>query len=283
MCRFIAYLGRPIPVDEVLFQPKNSLVHQSVHAKEIDIPLNGDGFGVGWYNLEISSDPALFTSILPAWNDRNLRYISPKIFTSCLMSHVRRAVEGGLSQFNCHPFHHGRFLFMHNGEVGQFGKIKRALQQCLSDSVFAWIKGQTDSEHLAALFLENFYQMKAHYNVDDFAKVFLASLAQLNKLRAEHGVTKAALINFVVTDGRSLLAVRYTSDEASPASTLYYSAGDSLNVTDGICHLPKTKAENGAVLVVSEKLDSHENEWIAIPQNQMLLVNDDLSLQMQEI
>ena len=51
MCRFIAYLGKPITADELLLKPVNSLVHQSYSAGEMSEILNGDGFGLGWYGL----------------------------------------------------------------------------------------------------------------------------------------------------------------------------------------------------------------------------------------
>ena len=40
-------MGSPIIIDKLLYQPKNSLINQSVNAKEIEEPLNGDGFGIG--------------------------------------------------------------------------------------------------------------------------------------------------------------------------------------------------------------------------------------------
>ena len=285
MCRFTAYIGKPIILAEVLFQPKNSLIRQSMHAREMadKDPTNGDGFGVGWYNPEISSDPALFTSVLPAWNDQNLLYISPKIYSSCFLAHVRAASQGGVSQFNCHPFHYQRFLFMHNGTIGGFSILKRHIRHLMSDPIYDWVKGQTDSEHFAGLFLENFFKQKVHYHIEEFAKIFIMTLHQINKLREKYEVKETAYINYVISDGRSLLAARYTSDLKEGASTLYYSAGDSLCIQDGICHMHKKKSEDGAVLVVSEKLDSHQADWQEVPINQMLLVDDDLSIKTMKV
>ena len=96
MCRFIAYLGRPIIVDELLLKPPNSLVHQSFGAEEMSQTLNGDGFGLGWYVHSISQIPGLFRSISPAWNNHNLLYNAPLIQTDCMFAHVRAASEGCL-------------------------------------------------------------------------------------------------------------------------------------------------------------------------------------------
>jgi predicted glutamine amidotransferase len=57
MCRFIAYLGRPIFVDELLLKPPNSLIHESYEAEEMTQTLNGDSFGLGWHMHYISQNP----------------------------------------------------------------------------------------------------------------------------------------------------------------------------------------------------------------------------------
>ena len=160
MCRFIAYLGRPIIVDELHLKPANSLVHQSYGAEEMSQTLNGDGFGLGWYVHNISERPGLFRSISPAWNNNNLLYNAPLIQTDCMFAHVRAASEGAISEANSHPFHYEQFLMMHNGVVPQFAKIKRRLLSLLSDELFLWIKGQTDSEHVFALLMQHLNDMK---------------------------------------------------------------------------------------------------------------------------
>lgn len=285
MCRFVAYIGRPLILDEVLFQPKNSLVNQSVHAREMqgEEPLNGDGFGLGWYNPEINDEPALFTSIHPAWNDRNLRYITPKIISNCFMAHIRAASQGGVTQFNCHPFHHHRFLFMHNGNVGGFTKLKRHIRHKLSDDIYDWVKGQTDSEHIAALFLQNFYQDKKHFLVTDIANTLVKTFKELLQIHDKYGSKEPCYLNYVITDGRSLVATRYTTSYKKDASTLYYSYGDHFTCEEGVGHIVKSAGSTSAVLVASEKLDRHKSEWHEIPVNHMLLVNDDLQIDIQPI
>ncbi|MGH7456197.1 MAG: class II glutamine amidotransferase, partial [bacterium] len=145
MCRFLAYKGAPITLDNLLFQPKNSLIHQSYKAQERPEPLNGDGFGVGWYVPELDPEPAVFVSTTPAWNNRNLRYNASKVRSGCIFAHVRAASVGSVSEANCHPFHYQKFLFMHNGNIGGFKVIKRHLRNRLSDELYDWIHGQPDS------------------------------------------------------------------------------------------------------------------------------------------
>jgi glutamine amidotransferase len=131
MCRLMAYLGSPIIIDKLLYQPKNSLVNQSVNAKELEEPLNGDGFGIGWYAKEINLEPVTFVSVHPAWSNRNLKNLAPKVSTDCFIAHVRAASVGEVSESNCHPFQYKNLLMMHNGGVENFSNIKRKLREPL--------------------------------------------------------------------------------------------------------------------------------------------------------
>ena len=160
MCRFLSYIGTPIVVDELLVKPVNSLINQSYDAEEMSEPLNGDGFGLGWYNKEVRSYPGLFRSITPAWNNQNLLYNASLLKTKCLFAHVRAASVGGITEFNCHPYHYKEYLMMQNGGVKNFQLIKRELLSLLSDHFFHWIKGQTDSEHIFALLMQTLSKLK---------------------------------------------------------------------------------------------------------------------------
>src|SRR5688572_25004900 len=104
MCRFVAYIGKEdMLLAELLAKPNNSLIKQSLLARESRTPTNGDGFGVGWYT-PFDKTPALFTSLSPAWNDQNLAYLAKKTRAPLFFAHIRAASTGGISQFNCHPF-----------------------------------------------------------------------------------------------------------------------------------------------------------------------------------
>ena len=97
MCRFLAYLGAPISMGELLYDPSDSIIKQSYAAREIEEPLTGDGFGVGWYHHDRSPDPAVFVSVTPAWSNRNLRSMAPKVCSGCIVAHVRAASVGSVS------------------------------------------------------------------------------------------------------------------------------------------------------------------------------------------
>lgn len=276
MCRFIAYRGKAILLDEVLHKPKNSLINQSAQAHEAEEPLNGDGFGVGWYMKDIDPEPGLFVSVRPAWNDRNLRYLCSKIQTTCFFAHVRAASAGEVSEANCHPFHFKKFIFMHNGGIGDFQRLKRLIRRKLSDEIYDWIRGQTDSEHLFALVLENLKNRDANPTVEDLTAALEITIREIQQMKKELGLSESCYINCVLSDGDVMVAARYVSDLNEEASTLYYSEGHAYHCKDGVCTLKRGPSGEHAVLIVSEKLTMSRTEWREIPTNHFLVIDQDL-------
>jgi predicted glutamine amidotransferase len=284
MCRFLAYRGKPVLLDEILHKPTNSLIKQSAQAHEAEEPLNGDGFGVGWYTPEIDDEPGLFVSVRPAWNDRNLRYMCRHIATPTLFAHVRAASEGEVSESNCHPFHFKRYLFMHNGGIGGFQKLKRQIRRRLTDEIYDWVRGQTDSEHLFALFLENLPTRNGKSSAQEMAHALEKTIQEIARLKAEAGITEECYINCCVTDGESMVAIRYVSDTREKASTLYYSEGHHYECDGGVCRMvPMKGIGEHAVLIVSEKLTDSPADWKEIPTNTMCLVDEKRKVKIQPI
>lgn len=278
MCRFIAYLGKPILLSDVLYKPKNSLIQQSVHAREIDEPLNGDGFGVGWYAHHIDNIPAVFRSVQPAWNDLNLKYLSQKTLSTSFFAHVRAASSGSnVSLANCHPFRFKEWMFMHNGDIGDFIQIKRYLRRELSDEVYEWVKGNTDSEHFFALFLDEIIKQKMTFTVENVAILLPEVINKIAFIKKAHNLSSPDYINAVVTNGFSMVAVRYVSSHKYKASSLHYAIGSDFEFKNGACHVISAKPnEQKLVFISSEKLNNYQHEWQDVPENAMLLVNDEL-------
>jgi len=266
-------------MDEILYGPKNSLIHQSISANEMDEPLNGDGFGIGWYAHDIGDEPGLFTSIRPAWNDRNLRYLAQKIKSKSFFAHVRAASTGFVNETNCHPFHFKKFLAMHNGDIEGFNVIKRYVRRELSDELYDWVKGQTDSEHFFAMFFNNLKEISANPTLDDMVTAMKKTLARITELKKEHGAEGDDFINCAITDGKIMLAMRYVSNPKEKASTLYYAQGARFECHNGVGHMVPAKSnEDKSVLVVSEKLTNIEKDWTEIPTNSIVTVNEALEV-----
>ena len=134
MCRWLVYSGDPILLESILFEPKHSLIDQSMSSKSAETPTNGDGFGVGWYGMQ--AYPGLFRSIRPAWNDFNLRDLASQITSPLFLAHVRATSQATVQETNCHPFRHGNWLFVHNGEIFEIEKVRRDLLFAVAPALF---------------------------------------------------------------------------------------------------------------------------------------------------
>jgi glutamine amidotransferase len=282
MCRLMAYKGTPIIIDNLLYKPKNSLINQSLHAREIEEPLNGDGFGLGWYVPEVNYEPVTFVSVNPAWSNRNLRNLAPKIKTDCMVAHVRAASVGEVSESNCHPFQYKNLLMAHNGGIEDFQLVKRKIREPLTDELYSWIKGQTDSEHIFAYFLNHLLQNHKNINTDAVADSFEHTFGFVNKLMNEAGIKEAAYLNMIVTNGLFIVATRWCSDSNEEPLTMYHSEGSRYVVEDGITRLEAPEDDDHAVLVVSEKLTDGP-EWTLIPKNHLVMVEQNLNVRIRPI
>jgi glutamine amidotransferase len=115
MCRWLAYSGSPLLLEELLLKPAHSLIDQSLHSKLGATTTNGDGFGLGWYGAE--ETPGIFHSTDPAWNNHNLRELAQHLTSRLVFAHIRASTGTAVQRTNCHPFRYGRWLWMHNGAI----------------------------------------------------------------------------------------------------------------------------------------------------------------------
>jgi glutamine amidotransferase len=244
MCRWLAYSGRPIHLETLVSRPHHSLVHQSHAATECKVATNGDGFGVGWYGA--FEEPGLYRDILPAWSDDNLRHLCRQIASGLFFAHVRASTGTATSRANCHPFAAGRWMFMHNGQIGGWERVRRRIEAMLPDSRYAERRGTTDSE---AIFLMADEARLAR----DPVGAIRAVLADVRAAMREAGVEEPLRFAAALTDGRMLYAFRYASDDRPP--TLYWREID------------------GDVTVVSEPLDGDREGWRAVSPDSALVVS----------
>lgn len=287
MCRLLCYMGRrPVLLEDVLIKPVNSLVHQSLKARETDILTNGDGFGLGWYVPEISDEPALFTSIMPAWSDRNLLSLTSKIKSKSFFAHVRAASAGGVTQYNCHPFVAGRWMWMHNGCIDNFMVLKRHLRHILEDDIYHWIKGDTDSEHLFALWLQ-LSKHKDLSNLQSVVAVLKETFERVQSLGCQFHATGPSYFNVCLTDGARLIVSRYSTDLDDPGLTMHYAQGERLippmqDIQNEALMKP-VKENIGCVLVSSECLSNVATEWHMLPPQHVLCVDQGLKIEVQSL
>src|SRR5919109_3882375 len=153
MCRWLGYFGNPVRPDWLLYRTGHGLIDQSLSAREMDQPINGDGFGLGWYGT--APLPGIYSNTAPAWSDRNLRELCSQLETPLFLAHVRASTGTPVQETNCHPFRHGRWLFVHNGFIAGFHLLRRDLMLAIEPALFADVHGSTDTEvvfHLALTF-----------------------------------------------------------------------------------------------------------------------------------
>lgn len=274
MCRFTLYLGPAIRLSTLLIEPSHSLIHQSFHSAERKEPLNGDGFGVGWYAPRLSREPGVFRSISPAWNNRSLHSIARVVASPCVLAHVRAATPGSeVHAANCHPFVHGRYLMMHNGFIGAFRQVRRRLLRDLADEPFGMIRGSTDTEHMFGVFIDELLKEGDPGDEPDPARALAARLAgTISRVLAivhEAGSGEPSFLNVAVSDGERAAISRFTSHPGDPPDSLYYLAGELYEPTARE-FLQRSEVEPGpAVVVASERLTSDAG-WRPVPPNHII-------------
>jgi predicted glutamine amidotransferase len=248
-------------MDEALFKTQHGIVDQSIHARMGAEPTNGDGFGVGWYGT--SGDPAIYRSVAPAWADANLRELAGHIESPLFLVHVRAAIGSPVQQTNCHPFRHGRWLFVHNGYIAEFDILRRDLMLAIDPGLFAAVQGSTDTEvvfHLALTFgLE-----------DDPIAALEATVRLIEETATRHGVEAPVQASFGASDGERLWAVRYAS-EGRPRSL--FASTD----VDAIRHLHPDNPRFQRLspddrLIVSEPFSDLPGVWQEVPPSTAVTV-----------
>lgn len=273
MCRFVLYLGHPVSLSSLITESENSLIHQSFASKEREEPLNGDGFGVAWYAPEISHDAARFRMITPAWSSQNLRHLARITRSACVLAHVRAASEGlPVTETNTHPYVHGRYAFMHNGEIGDFARIKRALLDGLDDEAYHMIEGTTDSEHLFALFLDRRLRDTKNDPHEALAAALEGAVSDVLRLAAAAGVDEPSYLNVAISDGTSAVVCRYTNGPEADAPSLHWHSGKRYHCEAGVPKLLDAEIGAHAVIVASEAL-THDDQWKIVPPNHLVVIS----------
>lgn len=283
MCRFTLYQGPRIRLSALVTEPENSLIHQSFQSQEREEPLNGDGFGVAWYTPRATDGPALFRSITPAWNNANLHELSRVVESGLILAHVRAATQvRSVSEANCHPFTHGRFAFMHNGDVGGFARVRRHLLRELSDVAFEAIDGATDSEHAFALLLDHLLPLGDEPNLAQLVAAVREMMARLLDLVETHAPGEESYLNFALTNGRSTVVTRFTTEADYPGESLHLHRGRRYVCEGGVCRMIAPEQDGGAVIVASERL-SADPGWETVPRNHLVAISEERDVRLEPL
>jgi glutamine amidotransferase len=256
MCRWLAYSGSTVLIEELLLKPKHSLIDQSLHSQLGAETTNGDGFGIGWYG--VGETPGVFHSVEPAWNDRNLRDLAAHIRSSLVFAHIRASSGSPVQQTNCHPFRHGRWLWMHNGVIRDFHEVKRELVLAVDPSLYSEIEGSTDSETFFFLALTLGLE-------DDPPTAVERAVGLIEDVGRRHGVEHPIQMTVATTDGRRVWGFRYSSEGQS--RSLFYSTAVSTlreqHPDNAVLH----QLSDESRLVVSEPVGDLAGAWNEVPES----------------
>jgi glutamine amidotransferase len=177
---------------------------------------------------------------------------------------VRASTGTPVQQSNCHPFHHGRWLFVHNGFIDRYARLRRDLMLAVDPQLFERIEGTTDSELLFFLALT--------LGLDDEPLPALERMAgTVETIGRRHGVADPLQMTLGLSDGERLYAVRYASGAVQPNSL--YVSNDARDVRllypeiERLQHL-----SDEARAVVSEPLADLPGLWRDVPPSTALVV-----------
>ncbi|MBW5441420.1 class II glutamine amidotransferase [Vibrio cholerae] len=237
MCRWLAYQGSPIYLEQLVYQPEHSLVHQSLEARKAVTRVNADGFGLGWYTER--STPGRFHEVLPAWGDENLRSLAHHIRSHRFMAHVRSSTGTQVSRSNCHPFMYNHWMFLHNGQIGDYYAVKYELERSLPEHLYIRRIGTTDSELIFLLMLKNGLER-------DPVAAIRQTIAEIEALMVVKSVVLPFKASICLSDGQQFWLVRYSTDGQPP--TVY------------------RKPWQDGIILASEPLDACPNWLLVEPQ-----------------
>ena len=261
MCRWLAYSGTSIRLEELLVKRDRSLIDQSLHSRLGATTTNGDGFGVGWY--DDGNEPHVYRSVHPAWNDRNLRELAAGVSSPLFLAHIRASTGTAIQETNTHPFRYGRWLWMHNGLIRDFARVKRDLVLAVDDSLYTSIEGTTDSETM--FFLALTFGLES-----DPIGAVERMVGFVERTGRDHGVELPIQMTIATSDGESIWAFRYSS-EGESRSLFFSTRLDHLKAlypeSDELASL-----SDETRVVVSEPLGDLAGAWNAVPESHVGIV-----------
>lgn len=289
MCRALLYLGEPVVLDDLLFQPDSALVKQTYMPKMLHL-LNLAGFGMRAWDPSSRNPEQPFSyasDSLPVF-DRNLKGLAEKIAAACVLAHVRGvpySTRVEIAPHNVHPFQFAGvpLALAHNGDLARFAEMKPLLMAHVKPQFAAQIRGTTDSEWIYALVVSALGNPYARPEAGELHGAVMSALRILREVRAKLGIATVSPVNLFLTDGVQLAAARYTFDfgcyPADPAEfvaghlnyySLWYTAGRSYGLHEGEWKMTGGAENATSVLVASEPLTRDTAAWVEVPEYSML-------------
>jgi glutamine amidotransferase len=286
MCRALLYLGQPVLLDKLLFQPDSALIRQSTMPRMLNM-LNLAGFGMRAWDPRSHQPEAPFayrSPSLPVF-DRNLKNLAEKVRAACVLAHVRgvaysSAVE--ISLQNVHPFQFEGlpWCLAHNGDLAGIADMKRLLARHVKPEFLPRIRGNTDSEWIYGLFVSQLPDARLPAGEAEVFGAIERTLAVIRETRAQLGIALSSSVNLFITNGSQLAAVRYCFDfgcyrtddpdkvhEANLSYlSLWYTLGRDYDLHDGEWKMTGGAERADSIIVASEPLTKDTAAWVELPE-----------------
>ncbi|MGC4772789.1 ergothioneine biosynthesis protein EgtC [Micromonospora sp. DT44] len=238
MCRHLVYLGPPVTVAALLFEPAYALVRQSWAPRDMrgGGTINADGFGVGWYPDD--GPPVRYRRAQPIWSDPTIAELAAVTRAGAVLAAVRSATVGmAVVDGAAAPFAEGRWLFSHNGVIRGWPDSMVPLAAGLPVRDLLTLDAATDSALLWALVR---HRLRAG---DDPAEAVGRTVVEVA------AAAPGSRLNLLLTDGRRAVAT---------------AVGHALSVRAGA----------GSVVLASEPHDDDAG-WRPVPQQRLVTATAD--------
>lgn len=233
MCRLFAVRAdRPVKIDRAF----SALRQQALEHK--------DGWGIARFD---DGEPHVEVNVTPAHACARFATLGDTLETRSLLTHIRLASVGSVTEVNAHPFVADGFAFMHNGTVAQFKHHRQAIAQHVAPRHLARVRGETDSELCFALFRTELERSTGRA-IDDLFRALAKVMTTVGAITDVH--EHASAMNFMVSDGVRVAATRR-------GRTLF------------------SHAETGCCVIASERL--WNGEWVEVPENGLIGLDETLS------
>ena len=204
MCRALLYLGQPVLLDHLLYQPDSALVRQSYMPKMLHL-LNLAGFGLRAWDPGSHSPGAPFmygSPSLPVF-DRNLKNMAEKVRAACVLGHVRGVAYSttvDISLQNVHPFQFPgvSLALAHNGDLARMSEMKPLLTPFVRPEFLTEIRGTTDSEWIYALIVSALPDPGRHATREELLAAIERAMDILRAARAQLDISISAAMRLTI-------------------------------------------------------------------------------------
>jgi glutamine amidotransferase len=290
MCRALAYLGQPVLLDHLLFQPDSALIRQSYMPKMLHM-LNLAGFGMrAWdrHSFDAAKPFSYASTSLPVF-DRNLKALAEKVRPTCVLAHVRGvaySTDADISLQNVHPFQYSGFklALAHNGDLARMREMKPLLLQYIKPEIAMLISGTTDSEWIYALLASQLDDPTGDHSAEDLVNAIESTLAIIRNVREQRCIATSSSVNLFITTGEQVAAVRYCFDfgcyrTEDPAKvheanmnflSLWYTSGREYGYYDDEWKMTGGADNADSIMIASEPLTKDTSTWLEVPEYSMI-------------